>query len=109
VELHSVLARLTRTGVITTADFHLVSGRFLAALAAGLWQVVPVTTAHFHHAQQLLVRHGPVRSLRTLDALQLAVAVLPGIGPLDAFVCADANLCAVAALEGLRVVNPEVP
>jgi hypothetical protein len=31
------------------------------------------------------------------------------IGPLDDFVCSDANLCLVAALEGLTVLNPEVP
>jgi predicted nucleic acid-binding protein len=69
VELHSVLARLTRTAQITAADFNLTRGRFLADIAAGLWQVVPVTAAHFHHAQQLLVKHGLRSSLRTLDAL----------------------------------------
>src|ERR1700730_14507497 len=74
VELHSVLARLTRDGTITAADFHLAHGLFLADIASGVWQVVPVTTAQFHHAQQLLVRHGLGRSLRTLDALQFAVA-----------------------------------
>lgn len=36
VELHSVLARLARTGQITAADFHLARGRFLADIAAGL-------------------------------------------------------------------------
>src|SRR5436305_427197 len=56
VELHSVLARLVRTGQITSTDFHLARGRFLADITAGLWQVVPVTAVHFHHAQQLLVR-----------------------------------------------------
>ena len=76
---------------------------------AGLRQLVPVTAAHFHDAQQLLVRHGLGRSLRTLDALQLAVSLPNTIAPLDAFVCADSNLCLVAAAEGLPVVNPEVP
>jgi hypothetical protein len=110
VELHSVLARLVRTGQITAADFHLARGRFLADIAGGLWQALPVTAAHFHDAQQLLVRHGLVRSLRTLDSLQLAVALgWSAAGPLDAFVCADANLLAVAAAEGLTVLNPEVP
>jgi hypothetical protein len=70
---------------------------------------VPVTAAHFHDAQQLLVRHRLGRSLRTLDALQLAVAIPITIGSLDAFVCADSNLCLVATAEGLAVVNPEVP
>ncbi len=109
VELHSVFARLARDGKITAADFHLARGRFLADIASGLWQVVPVTAAHFHDAQQLLVRHGLGRSLRTLDAVQLAVALQNAIGPLDAFVCADSNLCLVAAAEGLTVINPEVP
>jgi uncharacterized protein len=109
VELHSVLARLTREGKITAADFRLARGRFLADIASGLWQVVPVTAAHFHLAQQLLVRHGLGRSLRTLDALQLAVSLLNTVRSLDALVCADSNLCLVAASEGLVVINPEVP
>ena len=109
VELHSVLARLARDGQIAAADFHLARGRFLADIASGLWQIVPVTAAHFYHAQQLLVRHGLGRSLRTLDALPLAVSLLNTVRPLDAFVCADSNLCLVAAAEGLVVVNPEVP
>jgi hypothetical protein len=29
--------------------------------------------------------------------------------PLNAFVCADRNLCLVAGSEGLNVVNPELP
>jgi uncharacterized protein len=109
VELHSVLIRLTRNGQITAADFNMTRGRFLADIADGLWQVVPFTTAHFHHAQQLLVRHGLRYRLRTLDALQLAVSLLNSIGHLDAFVCADGTLCLVAAAEGLTVVNPEIP
>jgi hypothetical protein len=110
VEFHSVLARLTRTGQISVADFHLARGRFLADIVAGLWQVVPVADAHFHRAQQLLVQHGLARSLRTLDALQLAVALdRDAAAPLGAFVCADTNLCPIAAVEGLTVINPEVP
>jgi hypothetical protein len=72
--------------------------------------VVQVTPADFQQAQQLLVRHATTRSLRTLDALQLAVArALHAIAPLDDFICADANLCLIAAAEGLAVLNPEVP
>jgi predicted nucleic acid-binding protein len=110
VEFHSVLARLTRTGQISASDFHVARGRFLADIAAGLWNVVPVTAHHFQDAQQLLIRRGLAQSLRTLDALQLAVAIdLNAAAPLDAFVCADANLCSIATAEGLTVVNPEVP
>jgi predicted nucleic acid-binding protein len=110
VEFHSVLARLVRTGAITVATFNLARGRFLADIAGGLWQVVPLAAAHFHHAQQLLLRHGLTRRLRTLDAIQLAAALAAHAGtPLDAFVCADVNLGSIATAEGLTVINPEVP
>src|SRR5207237_676505 len=97
VEFHSILARLVRDGSITAADFDLSRRRFLADIASGLWKVVPVTAPHFHHAQELLVRHGLGRSLRTLDAIQLAVPLLGTLRLLDAFVSADGNLCKVAA------------
>ena len=110
VELQSVFARQVRTGQITPADFALFRGRFLADIASGLWTVLPVTGGDFHIAQQLLARHGLTRSLRTLDAIQLAVAVARhATSPLHAFVCADLNLNHVSALEGLAVVNPEIP
>jgi len=110
VEFHSVFARLVRTRQITPADFTLLQGRFLADIAAGLWQVVPVTAVVFLRAQQQLVRHGLVAGLKTLDSIQLAVAMgLHATAPLAAFVTADANLASVAAAEGLIVVNPELP
>jgi hypothetical protein len=110
VEMHSALARLTRIGQITTADFHLTRGPFLADVVAGLWKVVSVTDIHFNRAEQLLIGYGLMQSLRTLDALQLGAALDLNIaGPIDAFVCADANLCSIAAAEGLTALNPEVP
>lgn len=50
------------------------------------------------------------RQLRTLDAIQLAVALrLHQTAPVDQFVCADQRLCDIALLEGLSVFNPEQP
>jgi predicted nucleic acid-binding protein len=110
VEVQSVFARLVRLGQITATEFPRVRGRLLTDIASGLWQVVQVTPADFQQAQQLLVRHATTRSLHTLDALQLAVALgLHASAPLDAFVCADTTLGAIATAEGLTVVNPEVP
>jgi predicted nucleic acid-binding protein len=107
VEFHSVLARLVRIGQLPIADFHLVRGRFLADIAGGLWHVEAITAHHFHRAQQLILTHGLTRSIRTLDALQLAVAI--SRKAVDEFVCADTNLCITAAAEALTVVNPELP
>jgi hypothetical protein len=110
VEVHSVFARLARMGQITPAEFHRLRGLLLSDIGSGLWRVVQVTSADFQEAQRLLVRHGLGQSVRTLDALQLAVALgLHATTPLDAFVCADANLNISAAAEGLTVVNPEIP
>jgi predicted nucleic acid-binding protein len=110
VEVHSAFGRLVRMGEITAIEFHRLRGRLLSDIASGLWRIVKVTQADYQEAQQLLVRHAPTRSLRTLDALQLAVALgLYPLAPLDDVICADANLCQIAVAEGLPVLNPELP
>lgn len=110
VEVQSVFARKVRTGVIDTHDFELLRRRFLTDIAARLFQVVRMTSDHFMEAERLIRRHGTHRSLRTLDALQLAIALnLRDRGVLDHFVCADKSLCAVAGAEGFFVINPEQP
>lgn len=110
VEMHSVFARLVRMGQITPVEFHRLRGRLLNDIASGQWSIVQMTPADFQQAQQLLIKHAITRSLRTLDAIQLAIAIgLNTIVPLDDFLCADANLCIVAAAEGLVVINPEIP
>ncbi len=58
----------------------------------------------------LLGRYGLIRRLRTLDALQLAVALdLHRRGICDHFVCADQRLGEVAQQEGLSLLHPEQP
>lgn len=110
VEAHSVFARLVRMGQITAAEFQRLRGRLLADIASGLWHIIQITPADFQQAQQFLVRHATTRGLRTMDALQLAVALsLHATSPIDDFVCADVNLCLIAATEGLTALNPEVP
>jgi predicted nucleic acid-binding protein len=82
----------------------------LADIANGEIEVSSVTAGHFTAAEQLIARHGYKHRLRTLDALQLAVAVeFLSEGLLDKFVVADKVLAEVAALEGLSVLNPETP
>jgi hypothetical protein len=63
---------------------------------------------HFSKAEWLIGRYAFSNRLRTLDALQLGVALdLKGQERLDYFVAADKVLLAVAKLEGLQVLNPE--
>ena len=58
-------------------------------------------------AQDLILRYGLLHALRTLDAIQLAVAIhLRQASGIDVFVAADTRLCAVAAGEGFTVLNP---
>ncbi len=61
----------------------------------------------YQTAGDLIGKHAMSRQLRTLDAIQLAVAlrVHRSSLPIDHFVCADQRLCDVAALEGLVVIK----
>jgi predicted nucleic acid-binding protein len=110
VEVQSVFAGKVRTRVIADADFQLLRRRFLTDVTRRQFSVVRMTGAHYQEAERLIRAHALERSLRTLDALQLAVAldVHRRVG-LDHFVCADRNLCVVARLVGLPVINPEQP
>jgi hypothetical protein len=56
------------------------------------------------------LKHAPKLSLRTLDALQLAIAVdLKSQKNLDYFVSADAKLNKVTKIEKVSFLNPELP
>ena len=97
-----------RTHLLSEEDFQLLRLQFVNDIAQRLLRVIRLTEGHYREAEQLLRRHGLTRSLRTLDALQLAVALdQRRRGMLDAFVCADQNLCRIAQEEGLSVINPE--
>lgn len=110
IEVQSVFARKVRMGVITEADFQLLRRRFLADVTQRRFQVVRMRGSHCQEAERLIQRHAMSRGLRTLDALQLSVAMdLRKRGMLDHFVCADKHLCTLAGLEGLSVINPEQP
>ncbi|MGL6097659.1 MAG: type II toxin-antitoxin system VapC family toxin [Fimbriiglobus sp.] len=108
VEVHSALAKKVRTGTFSASAFDLFSRRFRKDIQTKRLRVVRVTAAHFDAAERLIRRLGPVRNLRTLDALQLAVALdLNQPGRPVGFVCADQALATIATEEGLTVVNPE--
>lgn len=110
VEFHSVFAKKVRLGELKAGDFQKLTRRFRGDVAARRLRVVRLTAAHFQSADRLIRRIGLSNNLRTLDALQLAVAIsLNETGEPTDFVCADLALCAMAVAEGLSVTNPELP
>lgn len=110
VETVSVFARKVRIGEYDNASFAGLRGLFAAHVVRGRYQVSRLLNVHFDRARDLIVHHGRHRQIRTLDAVQLSVALhLHEVAPLDRFVYADQHLCAVAELEGLFVLDPERP
>jgi predicted nucleic acid-binding protein len=111
VELISVFAGKLRGGAIAIADFEALRRRFAADLTKTRRLVgTRLLVAHYQEAEQLLRKHGPVRRLRTLDALQLAVAVdLHRQVLIERIVSSDKDLLAAAAAEGLGVFDPKNP
>jgi predicted nucleic acid-binding protein len=110
VEMESVFAIKVRTGEIDQQSLLIVRRRLAADLGRRRLLLAAVNDEHFRTARKLLFKHGATEALRTLDALQLSVALsLNRAGLVTVFVAADQKLCRVAMLEGFTVTNPEQP
>ncbi len=111
VEMESVFAIKTRTGEIDEPALEIARRRFRADIAQQRILVAPaVERRHFHNARRLLIQYGVWEGLRTLDALQLAVALdLRQLGQVSVLVAADQRLCRVALIAGCAAINPEKP
>jgi predicted nucleic acid-binding protein len=111
VEFESVLAIKTRTGEIDEHALQIARRRFHADIAQQrLWVAPRVHERHFQDARRLLIKYGVLEGLRTLDALQLAIALdLHQFGEIGVLVAADQRLCRVASMAGCSAVNPENP
>lgn len=107
VEMISGFAGKVRAGVLSGADFGILRKRFFADIRRKTVRPLRVLNAHYQLAGDLIGKHAMSRQLRTLDAIQLAIALhFHRSFPLDHFVCADQRLCDVARLEGLPVIQP---
>ena len=108
VELPSVFAIKVRTQFITRDDAQVLLRQFREDILTAKFEIFPVREFEFAAAERLIERHAVDRKLRTLDALQLAVALsLKSKALVDHFVAADKVLCEVAVFEGFSVLNPE--
>jgi predicted nucleic acid-binding protein len=107
VEAVSALALKVRTGEIQLPDFSIARKKLLGDVKGRSLAVVRVLVGHYRYAEQLIERYGLTRRLRTLDAVQLAIALeCEAKGRVQSFVCADALLCEIAELEGMRTLVP---
>jgi len=111
VEMESVLAIKIRTGEIDAEGRELVRRRLRADLAQGRLRLgPPIDERHYWKARGLLTRYGVERGLRTLDAIQLAVALgLHEARVVSVFVAADRRLCRVAGDCDIPTVDPADP
>jgi hypothetical protein len=65
---------------------------------------------HFQSASRLLRAYAVKNGLRTLDALQLAIALdLRHAGSISVLIASDHRLCTVAELCGCAAVDPASP
>ncbi|MGO8816483.1 MAG: type II toxin-antitoxin system VapC family toxin [Terriglobia bacterium] len=111
VEMESVLSIKVRTREINEPQAEVARRCLRADLRQRRLMVgSPVQPRHFHAARLLLVRYGATEGLRTLDSLQLAIALdWKATGQIDVLIAADLRLCRVATLAGCPAVNPERP
>jgi predicted nucleic acid-binding protein len=108
VETISVFATKTRTSELTALEFARLRALFATHVARRRYQVFRLLNVHYDVARDLIANHGLHRQIRTLDALQLSVALhLHKLVPIDRFVCADQRLCDISLREGLATLNPE--
>lgn len=97
-------------GALSPADAAALRNYFLNDVAAAVLTVVAIADHHYAEAERLLKQHGNTCRLRTLDAVQLAVALdIHRRDSLDAVVAADDALCQIGVAEGLPITNPEGP
>ncbi|MCX9013038.1 MAG: type II toxin-antitoxin system VapC family toxin [Candidatus Methanoperedens sp.] len=100
-EMVSALNRKKEEKVISKEDLDVALSKFFHD-AIKDFLILELDDGHIKDSIVLVLK----RSLRTLDALQLAVAIgLKELKPI--FVCADKKLASVAEKEGIEAINPE--
>jgi len=101
-EMVSALNRKKEDKIISKEDLDIALSKFFHD-AIKDFLVLELDGEHIKGSITLVLK----RNVRTLDALQLAVAL--SLKELKvAFVCADKKLVSVAEKEGLQTINPEI-
>ena len=111
VEIESVLAIKVRTGELDSSGQTLARRRLRADISQARIRVgPPIEDSHYQTARRLVMSYGVEMGLRTLDAVQLAIALdLHSTGLISFIVAADVRLCRVAEDRGCSTINPAEP
>ncbi len=108
VEIHSALAIKVRSGQLTPEAAQVLTDGVLADFASGRIKPYSVTDRHFADAERMVRQFSYDHRLRSLDAIQLSVALdLRSQGLADSIVTADRTIQDVASLVGLAAINPQ--
>lgn len=108
-EVQSAFALKLRTDEIDELAFDRLWQQFEDDVTQRRFEVIRVLESHYDEAERLIRKYARW-TLRTLDALQLAVAIdLHRRTTLEWFLCSDIRLCRIAQEEGLPVFNPIQP
>lgn len=100
-EMVSALSRKKEERAISKEDLDAALSKFFHD-AIKDFLILELDDGHIKDSIVLVLK----RNLRTLDALQLAVAIgLKDVNPV--FVCADKKLVSAAEKEGIEAINPE--
>jgi predicted nucleic acid-binding protein len=111
IEMESVLATKARVGQLSQSGVEVARRKFRLDLAKRRLHLSPeFEKRHFEYARTRVAIYGIGEGLRSLDALQLSMAIhlLTG-GLLHYLVAADQTLCRVARLENLNAIDPQSP
>jgi predicted nucleic acid-binding protein len=109
IECHAAFAKKVRMQEITDSDFRQVMQKVVQDIEQGILRLRSLGEYEKRQAIELLQQYGVTHSLRTLDALQLAVmqgAEMQSGNGMRVY-CADRRFAAVIKEEGLAVVDPE--
>ena len=111
IEMESVFAIKVRTGALDDNGRSLALRRLRADIARDRLIVgPPIEPKHYRSAAKLLRIYGVLQGLRTLDALQLAVALdMLGASWISVMLSADKRLCEVAEVCGCPAIDPAKP
>ena len=111
VEMESVFAIKVRTGALNENGRSIALRRLRADIARNRLTVgPPIEPRHYRSAAKLLRLHGVSRGLRTLDALQLAIALdMLEASWISMILSADKRFCEVAEACGCPAIDPAQP